>query len=302
MTNNELPSWPHQQKYFSFYSSYFNQMTTDPKWMLVPLDDHGFHRGDGVFEAIKWKNNKIWLLEKHLDRLFQSAEKIFLRIPLLKQDLETKIRELVSLANKNTGMIRVYVTRGPGNFGVSPKETIGSQVYIVTTELKEVAQQLIDCGARAGWSLLPPKEGFWAQTKSLNYLPNVLMKKECEDQDFDFIFGVTENELISESYTENILCLMGDELFYPSFDYTLKGTTLSRLVELLECKEFSAQQLPIRQISSKRLTKDELFQSDAIFVVGTTLDIIWINSLHNKNFSVPNCFKELRKLILQDQM
>ncbi len=302
MTNIELPSWPYQQKYFSFYSSYFNQMTTDPKWMLVPLDDHGFHRGDGVFEAIKWKNNKIWLLDKHLDRLFQSAEKIFLTIPLLRTDLEKKIRDLVILANKTTGMIRVFVTRGPGNFGVSPKETIGSQVYIVTTELKEVAQQLIDGGARAGWSLLPPKEGFWAQTKSLNYLPNVLMKKECEDQNFDFVFGVTENELISESYTENVVCLIGEELFHPSFDYTLKGTTLSRLAELLECKEFSAQRLSIRKISSKRLTKDELFQSDGIFVVGTTLDIIWINRLQDRTFVLPKCFKELRNLILQDQM
>lgn len=300
MQNFSLPTFSHHQKYYSFYSSYFNLTTVDPRLMLVPIDDHGFHRGDGVFEAVKWNEKNIWLLDQHLDRLFKSAEKISLKIGLSKNEIQHKIIELVDLSGKASGMIRIYATRGPGNFGVSPKETIGSQMYIVTTELKEVSSEILNKGIRLGFSDIKPKEGIFAQTKSLNYLPNVLMKMECEARNLDFVVGVNQDNFITESYTENIFCAMGNKLYYPNFDCILKGTSLLRLIELLGLRLKNAA-LAYNSISSKNLTREDLLVSDAIFVIGTTIDVLWVNHLDIKEFSKPTSYDLLRSMLVSDQ-
>jgi branched-chain amino acid aminotransferase len=302
MQDFTLPTFSHHQKYYSFYSSYFNLTTVDPRLMLVPIDDHGFHRGDGVFEAVKWNGKNIWLLDKHLERLFKSADKIALKICLSKNEIQHKIIELVDLSGKASGMIRIYVTRGPGNFGVSPKETIGSQIYIVTTELKEVSSEILNKGVRLGFSDIKPKEGIFAQTKSLNYLPNVLMKMECEARGLDFVVGVNAaDNFITESYTENIFCAIGKNLYYPNFDYILKGTSLLRFIELIELK-LKKTALPYNSISSRNITKQELLESDAIFIIGTTIDILWVNHLDMKGFLKPVSYELLRNLLVSDQL
>lgn len=296
-----LPQFPHQKKYYSFYSTYFNLLTTDPAHMLVPIDDHGFHRGDGVFEAVKWRHQKIWLLDKHLERLYKSAENIFLKIPLSLSELETKVKEVVKLANRERGIIRIFATRGPGNFGVSPKDTIGAQVYIVTTELKEVATETLATGARVCWSQIPAKIDLFAQTKSLNYLPNVLMKRECEGKNVDYAIGINPQGVVTESYTENIFFLHGPKLIYPQFHNTLKGTTLSRLLELIQYQQKLQPNFPIQSIEAADITPEQAVGYENLFFAGTTIDLLWAQSLENKKYSRPPLFDLLRELLLTDQ-
>ena len=62
-------SYPYQQEYLSMYSSWYGGIIKDPSLMLIPLDDHMVHRGDGIFEAFKCVNGNIYQLEAHFKRL-----------------------------------------------------------------------------------------------------------------------------------------------------------------------------------------------------------------------------------------
>src|SRR5438445_8397046 len=75
-------SYPAQETYYAMYSTWWGGVIENPSMMLVPIDDHIVHRGDGVFEAIKMVDGKVFLLDEHLQRLAFSAELISLPLPM----------------------------------------------------------------------------------------------------------------------------------------------------------------------------------------------------------------------------
>ena len=93
----KLPRLPHHDNYLAMYSSVYGGIIQDPRLMLVPVDDHIVHRGDGIFEAFKSIDRKIYLLQSHLDRLrvwqifpivffgflFRAGPEVFHRIPMM---------------------------------------------------------------------------------------------------------------------------------------------------------------------------------------------------------------------------
>lgn len=289
----------YQKKYLSFYSSFAKKMTTDPMQMLVPIDDHGFHRGDGVFEAMKWKGQKIWLLDQHLDRLFVSAQFLEIACPLTKEEIKKIIQELILIANKPEGMVRLFLTRGPGSFGVSPKDSIGAQIYIVTTELKSVSLVSLNEGVKVGISKTPVKQGIFTQAKTLNYLPNVLMKKECEDRHLDYVISLTTDKYLAESYTENIFFVHNKTLIHPKFEYILKGTTLVRFIELLKASNVGKEH--IHSVVEKNIHLEEALSYESLFSIGTTIDLQWAQSLEGHKYKKPSYFEALRALLITDQ-
>jgi branched-subunit amino acid aminotransferase/4-amino-4-deoxychorismate lyase len=290
----DMANRDYQRTYLSFYSTYDNLVTTDPKQMVVPIDDHGFHRGDGVFEAIKWIGNKIWLLDSHLSRLENSCDRIKIPLPLSAVDTKNKIEELVAVSKAPQGIIRVFVTRGPGSFGISPYESTASQMYIVTTELKDWATEKVHKGMAIRPSEITPKKGLFAQVKSLNYLPNVLMKKEAIDTGYDFAFGMGENGEVLESSTENLSFIKGNTIVSPLFDSTLRGTSLIRLTEILPKNSRLIWQ-------QRRFSYQELIDADEVFLVGTTLDVMPVTRIGDQVKLQTEKSLWLRSLLQADQ-
>src|SRR5579871_3546547 len=114
----------HFAGYLAMYSSWYGGIVTDPTLMLLPIDDHMVHRGDGVFEAIKVVNGGVWLLEAHLNRLFLSASRIFLDLPWSKEQIRETILQTCRVAAKQaqeilkldpaefSAIVRLYISRG----------------------------------------------------------------------------------------------------------------------------------------------------------------------------------------------
>ncbi len=246
--------------------------------MNVPIDDHLVHRGDGIFEALKVSSGRIYLFKEHLDRLELSAEKVSLKLPLSRSEIENAIVETVRVAknksNEDMG-IRVFVSRGPGGFGPSPYESVAPQIYIVVTRLKPFDRAKYIQGATVGISQIAMKDPFQATVKSCNYLNNVLMKKEAVDKGWDFPINISPKGFLGEGATENIGFVTKDsELLIPSFKYTLKGTTLLRLMDLGKSV--------IKNIKEADITFEQAVLCKEAIMVGTTIGVVPVVQINGK--------------------
>ncbi|WP_271273756.1 aminotransferase class IV [Aliamphritea hakodatensis] len=266
------PEYAAQNDYHAMYSSVFSGIVTDPKLMTVPVDDHLVHRGDGVFEAFKMVDGKVFLLDEHLARLERSAGDIFLDLCHTKEEMIAICKQLAEVSGLKDILFRLYASRGPGGFTPNPYASVGPQLYLIASALRNPAPELYENGAKIGFSQVAIKSGGLAKVKTCNYISNVLMAKEAVDQKLNFVVNVTEDGFLGEGPTENIVYLNdANELIYSSFEHTLRGTTLLRLHEL--SGELQAQGL-ITGMKEAKQSAEELYKAKEVFMIGTTLDAL----------------------------
>lgn len=283
-------------EYYAFYSSWFGGIVRDPRWMLLPIDDHMVHRGDGVFEAMKAVGRSVYLMDEHLQRLFKSAEKIALKSPFNIDQMKEIIFETLRTANQNEVIIRVFLSRGPGNFSVNPYDSVEPQLYVVITQLKPPSSEKYENGVIIGKSDISAKSSWMAQVKSCNYLPNVLMKKEAVDRHLDFVIGTDTDGNITESATENIMIVDQDGVIvHPMLDNILKGTTMVRVCELARENGITTK--------VKSISIEDLQSAREVMITGTSLNILPV--VEFEGYKIGNgkpgpVVKKLNELMLND--
>lgn len=260
--------------YKAMFSSWLGGIVTDPALMLVPLDDHLVHRGDGVFEALRFSEGHFFDLRAHLGRLEKSSNAIGLKCGWSEDQWIKTCQETAQASGLQNGMMRIFVGRGPGSFSANPFECPQSQVYIVVTEFKPVPEDFYQNGVRVMVSKVLAKEPPFSQIKSCNYLPNVLMKKESVEHKMDFSVGFTAQGFLAEGPTENMMILASQGvLVVPKFDYTLRGTTLLAVLDSLKNKPLPE----VREVVFADLSLADVKAAKEGFMVGTTLEVLPIS-------------------------
>jgi branched-chain amino acid aminotransferase len=257
--------------YRAMYSSWAGGIVTDPELMLVPVDDHLVHRGDGVFEALMFSPTCVFEFEPHIDRLFRSSEMIGLPCPISKDELMDLCRKVIESSGLKEGFLRIFLSRGPGDFSPNPYSTVGSQLYVVAIPRPPEKRELYEKGAKLILSRVPVKPFPYAQIKSCNYLQNVMTKKESVDKGADFAVNLTDKGEVTEGPTENLLVLTSRrELVAPPFDYTLRGTTLLRVFEVAKSLQ---KDFDFTYVGQKILEPKDLETALEIMMVGTSLGV-----------------------------
>jgi len=101
----------------------------------VNVLDHGLLYGDGIFEGIRAYNGRVFRLERHIERLFDSAKAIRLDIPLSPTDVAQAVLETCRQNDIQDGYIRLVVTRGIGDLSVSPVSCRTPTLVIIAREV-----------------------------------------------------------------------------------------------------------------------------------------------------------------------
>ena len=262
---------PYQDGYFAMYSSLYGGIVTDPALMLLPIDDHMVHRGDGIFEALKRVNGAIYNLAAHLDRLDQSAKALFLQLPVARPELESIIAETVEASGKADCMVRVYVSRGPGSFSVNPYDCPSAQLYVVVTALGTPFMALHPEGGRVCSSRVAAKSASMSHIKNCNYAPNVLMKKEAVDAGVHFAAGFDEHGFLTEGAIENMGVVTRDNrLLFPKLDRILAGTTMLRVMDLARTLIPSRQ---LKDVAFAYISRQDILSAAEFIITGTTINV-----------------------------
>ena len=275
-----LKKRPWQEDYLAMYTSQWHGYVTDPALMMVPVDDHMVHRGDGVFDVMRCINGRIYQMEAHLRRLERSARAIDLELPPEYSDIREIIQSLVLTGGEKECLIRVFLSRGPGGFSANPFECPASQMYIIVIRYHELPGEYYIEGIPVVISEVPIKKSFFATVKSCNYLPNVLVKMGAVRAGCQYAVVLDDDGFLAEGATENICILsMDGVLKFPGFEKILAGITAERIFELANV---AVTEEIIKGVCFDKISVEEACRSSEIMLMGTSINIVPVVSFDGK--------------------
>src|SRR5437588_591143 len=201
----------------------------------VSVFDHGLLYGDGIFEGIRFYNGRVFRLEEHLDRLWDSARSICLEIPMSARAIGEAVLETIRQNDLREGYIRLVVTRGVGNLGWNPEQCKTPSVIIITAQIALYPEavyrnglSVVTCATRrTNPSALNPA------VKSLNYLNNVMARIEANLANADEALMLNDEGNIAECTADNVFIVKRGQIFTPPITAgALRGITRAVVFEI----------------------------------------------------------------------
>lgn len=249
---------------------YLNGALVDKQDAKVSVFDHGFLYGDGVFEGIRSYGCLVFKLKEHIERLYESAHSITLRIPLSKKVLEKAIIDTLKANKLKDAYIRVVVSRGWGDLGLDPRKCRGNEtVVVITDKITLYPKKLYEKGMAI---ITVPTirnicEALNPQIKSLNYLNNILAKIEAINSGYEEAVMLDHLGYVAECTGDNIFVVKRGELYTPPQCMgSLRGITRDTVLGL-------ARKLKV-PTHEHVITRHELFIGDECFLTGTAAEIV----------------------------
>lgn len=254
---------------------YLNGKFVLPDEAKISVFDHGFLYGDGLFETMRSYNSRVFLLDKHLDRLEQSAREMGLALPFSRADITMVLQELIKLNGPNL-YIRLTVSRGPGPVGIDPGLCHAPTVAITSRETK-YNEHLYEKGARAVFvkTLRNLSGATWPEIKSLNFLNNIMAKREVIAAGADEGFMMNFRGHVAEGTVSNIFIVEKGRILTPSFETgILPGITRAKVIELAGEAGY--------QLGEQVLDKEKVLTANEVFFTNSGSEIVPVTLLDDK--------------------
>src|SRR6185312_11802498 len=214
---------------------YISGKLFDKSEAKVSVFDHGLLYGDGVFEGIRAYSGRVFRLEQHVDRLYESAKGIFLQIPISREAMADAIRQTLATNKLTDAYIRVVVTRGAGSLGLDPRRTTDPQVIIITDKIALYPPELYQHGLKiitAATTRNHPN-AVNPRIKSLNYLNNIMGKIEATQSGCLEALMLNHKGEVAECTGDNVFVVQRGAIHTPSIDSgILEGITREAVIEL----------------------------------------------------------------------
>lgn len=245
----------------------------------VSVFDRGILYGDGFFEGIRIYNGKIFMVEEHLNRFFDSAKYVAMPMKHSKAELIAIMERLIELNNVINGYIRLVVTRGTYNLGITPpsdeliEPTFICIVSNITLYKKEFYEEginvIISSFIRVSPLSLDP------QCKSINYLSNVLAKYEASKKYAQEAIFLNNLGIVTECTGDNIFIIKDENIYTsPSHVGILNGITRNLIIGILKKLGYN--------IFEKEFTRFNLYAADECFLTGTAAEVVGVIKIDDR--------------------
>ncbi|MEM1442801.1 MAG: branched-chain-amino-acid transaminase [Verrucomicrobiota bacterium] len=235
----------------------------------ISVFDHGLLYGDGVFEGIRFYNDRVFRLDEHIDRIFDSAKAIHLQIPTTPAELADMVTETIRKNDLHDGYIRLIITRGVGGLGLSPYRCekasivcIASTISLYPEEKYEKGLILATCATRR-----PTHDSLSPAVKSLNYLSNVMAKVEALQAGAEEGVMLNTEGYVAECTGDNIFIVKDGIIYTPTVSSgSLYGITRKVVIELAQEAGFELKEV--------MLSRYDLYTADELFLTGTAAEVV----------------------------
>jgi branched-chain amino acid aminotransferase len=235
----------------------------------ISVYDHGLLYGDGVFEGLRSYGGKVFRLQEHLVRLYESAKAIWLQIPISLEAMTAAVNETLKVNGLSDAYIRLVVTRGAGSLGLDPNRTSDPQVIIIADKISLYPPEYYEKGLSiiTASTIRNHSAALSPRIKSLNYLNNILAKIEGLQAGCIEALMLNAKGEVAECTGDNIFLVRRGQLITPPIDAgILEGVTREAVMEL-----GVKAGLEVREIA---LTKHDVYVADECFLTGTAAEVI----------------------------
>ena len=259
----------------------------------ISVFDHGLLYGDGVFEGIRVYSGRIFELDAHIKRLYESAGVIRLVIPMEKDTLAKTVEKTAEANGVIDGYIRLVATRGVGTLGLNPFVCENGRLFIIADNIQLYPEELYEKGMkvisattiRSHPLSLPP------QVKSLNYLNNIMAKIEALDNNVPEAIMYNHEGYVAEATGDNVFIVKDGVIYTPPVSAgSLAGITRGIVIKLAKVENL--------EVVEKNLTRFDLYTCDEFFLTGTAAEVIGIVDIDGREIGDGKpgpCTRLLRK-------
>ena len=236
---------------------------------VVSIFDHGLLYGDGVFEGIRAYHNRVFKLDEHVDRLYDSAKSLALEIPISKAEMQEVVLETCRRNDLRDAYIRLVVTRGVGDLGLDPRNCprptifcIAASIQLYPEEFYEDGLDVITVSTRRNLAV-----ACTPRVKSLNYLNNIYARIEANLAGVPEALMLNPEGYVAEATGDNIFIVKKGVLITPPvYIGVLEGVTRNAVMELAAQKG-----IPVVE---KAFTLHDVYIADECFLTGTAAEVI----------------------------
>ncbi len=235
----------------------------------ISVFDHGLLYGDGVFEGIRVYNGAIFLCEEHVDRLYEGAHVLCLQIPLTKEQIVAAMMETVRANGVTDGYIRLIVTRGAGDLGLSPRKCPRPTVIVIAANIKLYPEEMYRDGLSIVTVPTPAvhPEALNPRIKTLNYLNNILAKIEALNAGVEEAIMLNHLGEVAECTGDNVFIVRkGRLLTPPPWMSMLEGCTRNAVMEI-------GRRMGL-EVAEETLQRYDLYTASECFLTGTAAELI----------------------------
>jgi branched-chain amino acid aminotransferase len=256
---------------------YLDGKFVEEKDACVSVFDHGLLYGDGCFEGIRAYDGYVFKLKEHINRLYNAAKSLSLDIPLSKAEMTEVVVETCQKNRISNGYIRLVVTRGKGDLGLSPMKCPKPTIFCIAATIALYPPEFYEKGLRVITSTQRRNKAtiIDPQIKSLNYLNNILARAEADRVGAPEALMLTEDGLVAECTGDNIFIVKDGEIWTPPVHLgILDGVTRSSVIELAAKKGYI--------LKEKAFTLFNIYSADECFLTGTAAELIAVTELDGR--------------------
>lgn len=256
---------------------YMNGQLVAKEDAKVSVFDHGLLYGDGVFEGIRVYGGNVFLLEEHIERLYESASAIRLQIPIAPAEMSQAVDDTCKANNILDGYVRLVITRGAGSLGLDINKTSDPQVIIIADTISLYPQEIYDDGLKlvTASTIRNHPGALSPRIKSLNYLNNILAKIEGQDAGTVEALMLNHKGEVSECTGDNIFIVKNGILKTPPPDAgILEGITRNCVMDLAKNNGI--------EVAEQTLIRHDVYVADECFLTGTAAEVIAVVSIDGR--------------------
>lgn len=243
----------------------------------ISVFDRGFLYGDSVYEATRTFEKKPFRLERHMDRLFLSADKISLIPTYSREQITNEVLKTIEASPHQNITIRIVLTRGINtDLGLDTELSGPNNLIIFTKEIKPNPSWWLSDGV---WMIFYQKmiEATGSLPKTGNYQENILANREAHQRGAYDAFLINTQGKVTEGTTSNAWLIKNNILYTPPLvDGVLDGLTRKTLIEMS-----SQSRLPLPLIE-KSLKIEDFLEADECFITSTTRNIVPVTKIENR--------------------
>jgi len=268
---------------------WFNNELCEWQDARVHIISYGMHYASLVFEGLRVYNTKIFKLEEHIDRLFNSARILDMKIPYSNQEIIEATKKLISDQNIKDGYIRPFAWRGSEMMGVSAQNTKINVAIAIWDWPTYFDPTLKSKGIKLNiskWQRPPQNSSPWQSKAAGLYMICTLSKHQAEKDGFTDSLMLDHEGNVAEATSANIFFKdKNNELHTPIPDSFLDGITRKTVIDLAKSKNI--------KINERKISPNELSNFVGCFITGTAAEITPVANILDNKFKVCDLIKDL---------